>query len=139
MRSSENSSLASLRRAKTPPGVWSDGHSTPAEMAEAAKARGYEYLLITDHSAGLPIANGLSEARFCEQWRELNEVSSSPSDIWRPCATPGSISSAIHYVTFALGAVTRAGIPSDRVINCLSADDLTAWARSHRRRTPSPR
>lgn len=51
--------------------VWSDGHSTTADMLEAASARGYAYLLITDHSQGLAIAGGLTPERFAEQWREF--------------------------------------------------------------------
>ena len=51
--------------------VWSDGHSTTAEMVDAASVRGYRYLLITDHSQGLTIAGGLTPERFLEQWREF--------------------------------------------------------------------
>ena len=54
--------------------LWSDGHSTTDEMMEAAAARGYEYLLITDHSQGLEIAHGLTPERFVEQWREFAEL-----------------------------------------------------------------
>jgi DNA polymerase (family 10) len=41
----------------------SDGRGTLEEMAEAAKALGYEYLAITDHSKSLAMANGLDEKR----------------------------------------------------------------------------
>ena len=41
----------------------SDGHSSIEEMATAAKALGYEYILITDHSKAVTVANGLSEER----------------------------------------------------------------------------
>ena len=54
--------------------VWSDGHSTTEEMLEAAAARGYAYLLITDHSQGLPIAHGLSPERLREQWAEFDAL-----------------------------------------------------------------
>ena len=54
--------------------LWSDGHSTTDEMLAAAAARGYEYLLITDHSQGLEIARGLTPERFIEQWREFAEL-----------------------------------------------------------------
>jgi DNA polymerase (family 10) len=53
----------------------SDGRATLEEMAEAAKALGYEYLAITDHSKALAMANGLDEKRavaFARQVRELN-------------------------------------------------------------------
>ena len=54
--------------------LWSDGHSTTDEMMAAAAARGYEFLLITDHSQGLDIAHGLSPERFVEQWHEFAEL-----------------------------------------------------------------
>jgi len=41
----------------------SDGRGTLEEMALAAKACGYEYIVITDHSKALAMANGLDEKR----------------------------------------------------------------------------
>ena len=41
----------------------SDGRASLAEMAEAAWARGLEYVAITDHSKALAMANGLDEKR----------------------------------------------------------------------------
>ena len=52
-----------------------DGRGTLEEMAEAARALGYGYIAITDHSKALAMANGLDEARavaFAKQVRELN-------------------------------------------------------------------
>ena len=52
-----------------------DGRATLEEMAEAAKALGYEYIAITDHSKALAMANGLDEKRavaFAKHVRELN-------------------------------------------------------------------
>lgn len=43
--------------------VETDGRNTIEEMAEAAAARGYEYMAITDHSKNLAFANGLDDAR----------------------------------------------------------------------------
>ena len=40
-----------------------DGRNSLEEMAEAAAARGLEYIAITDHSRALAMANGLDEAR----------------------------------------------------------------------------
>lgn len=54
--------------------LWSDGHSTTSEMLEAGAERGYEYLLITDHSQGLAIAGGMSPERFADQWREFGDL-----------------------------------------------------------------
>jgi DNA polymerase (family 10) len=52
-----------------------DGRASLQEMAEAARARGYEYIAITDHSKALAMANGLDEKRvvaFAGQVRERN-------------------------------------------------------------------
>ena len=52
-----------------------DGRATLEEMAEAACARGYQYIAITDHSKALAMANGLDEKRvvaFARQVREIN-------------------------------------------------------------------
>lgn len=52
----------------------SDGHNTIAEMAEAAKALGYEYLAITDHSKSSVIANGLTVARLLEHIEAIRKA-----------------------------------------------------------------
>jgi DNA polymerase (family 10) len=44
--------------------IASDGELTIEGMIEACIARGYEYLCITDHSASLAVANGLSDDRL---------------------------------------------------------------------------
>jgi putative hydrolase len=46
---------------------WSDGGSPIEEMAAAAVALGHEYLVLTDHSPRLTVANGLSAARLERQ------------------------------------------------------------------------
>jgi DNA polymerase (family 10) len=50
-----------------------DGRNTIAEMAEAAIARGYEYIAITDHSKNLAMTNGLDDRRALEQIRRIRE------------------------------------------------------------------
>lgn len=54
--------------------TWSDGIATIRQMAEAALARGYEYLAITDHSRSLVVANGLSRERHLAQLEEIAAV-----------------------------------------------------------------
>jgi DNA polymerase (family 10) len=49
---------------------WSDGAATLQDMAGAARSRGYEYAVISDHSQGLGVARGLSPERLREQ-REI--------------------------------------------------------------------
>lgn len=53
-----------------------DGRATLEEMAQAARAQGYSYIAITDHSKALAMANGLDEARavaFAKRVREINK------------------------------------------------------------------
>jgi DNA polymerase (family 10) len=53
-----------------------DGRATLEEMAEAARALGYQYIAITDHSKALAMANGLDEKRavdFAKKVREINK------------------------------------------------------------------
>jgi len=60
---------------------WSDGANTIAEMAEAARQRGYTYIAICDHSQSSFIANGLSPDRVREQWKEIEAVNKSVKKI----------------------------------------------------------
>lgn len=46
---------------------WSDGTTSIATMADAARKLGHEYLAITDHSPRLRVARGLSAERLREQ------------------------------------------------------------------------
>ncbi|MGC2473677.1 MAG: DNA polymerase/3'-5' exonuclease PolX [Candidatus Sulfotelmatobacter sp.] len=54
--------------------VETDGRNTIEEMAEAAKARGYKYMAITDHSKNLAFANGLDDKRAVEHIQRIREV-----------------------------------------------------------------
>ncbi len=55
----------------------SDGRNTPREMALAAKARGLEYLAITEHSRRLAMTHGLDAAGLARQMREIDALNSS--------------------------------------------------------------
>ena len=55
--------------------VETDGRNTIEEMAEAAKARGYKYMAITDHSKNLAFANGLDDKRAVEHIQRIRAVS----------------------------------------------------------------
>jgi putative hydrolase len=46
---------------------WSDGGSPIEEMAMTAVELGHEYLVLTDHSPRLTVANGLTAARLTQQ------------------------------------------------------------------------
>lgn len=54
--------------------TWSDGRNTIAEMVAACRARGYEYMVISDHSKALAMTNGLDARRLTEQWKEIDAV-----------------------------------------------------------------
>jgi DNA polymerase (family X) len=49
----------------------SDGKKTIEEMAAAARELGYKYILITDHSKAVTIANGLDETRAREHIKKI--------------------------------------------------------------------
>ena len=53
---------------------WSDGFASIEDVAAAAKRRGYEYIIVSDHSQSLSIANGLSEERLLEQGEEIDRI-----------------------------------------------------------------
>ncbi|MEO7836470.1 MAG: PHP domain-containing protein [Acidimicrobiales bacterium] len=53
---------------------WSDGGSPIIEMARAARDLGHEYIVLTDHSPRLTIANGLSADRLRRQLDVVAEV-----------------------------------------------------------------
>jgi DNA polymerase (family X) len=53
---------------------WSDGTHTLEAMAKGAKAKGLEYLVISDHSKSAFYAQGLSEERIREQHRQIDEL-----------------------------------------------------------------
>lgn len=52
----------------------SDGEHTIEEMAEAAKALGYAYLAITDHSKSQQLANGLTAERLLRHVAAIRKV-----------------------------------------------------------------
>lgn len=54
--------------------TWSDGAESILTMARAAKARGYQYMAVTDHSQGLTVARGLTIERLHEQRKEIEEA-----------------------------------------------------------------
>lgn len=49
----------------------SDGSHILNELIEAARAKGYEYIAVTDHSKGLGVARGLNEERLMEEKKEI--------------------------------------------------------------------
>jgi DNA polymerase (family 10) len=52
--------------------TWSDGAASLEQMADAARALGYQYLGIADHSQSLTVANGLTPKRVHDQQKEID-------------------------------------------------------------------
>jgi DNA polymerase (family 10) len=61
--------------------VETDGKNTIEEMAEAAKACGYKYMAITDHSKNLAFANGLDDTRAVAHIQKIREANDKIGDI----------------------------------------------------------
>jgi DNA polymerase (family 10) len=72
--------LADIRGALHCHSTWSDGKATIAEMAAAARARGWSYIGITDHSQAAFYAGGLSPDRVLEQHAEIDALNAASSD-----------------------------------------------------------
>lgn len=54
---------------------WTDGTASIEEMVRAAKARGYAYVAITDHSRHVTVAHGMDAVRLVKQLDEIERVS----------------------------------------------------------------
>ncbi|MCO5184482.1 MAG: DNA polymerase/3'-5' exonuclease PolX [Anaerolineae bacterium] len=75
----QNDIIADLHMHST----WSDGKATILEMARAAQARGLHYIVISDHSRSLGIANGLSIEQLREQAAEIKSADAEMGDDFR--------------------------------------------------------
>jgi len=57
--------------------TWSDGAHSLAELAEGVRAKGYEYMAVTDHSKSATVAGGMKDdqvLRMIAEVRALNET-----------------------------------------------------------------
>ncbi|WP_088006599.1 DNA polymerase/3'-5' exonuclease PolX [Indiicoccus explosivorum] len=61
--------------------TWSDGAHSLTEMIEACREKGYNYMVITDHSHYLKVANGLSPERLRQQHKEIRKLNEQYDDI----------------------------------------------------------
>src|SRR5437879_13917979 len=61
--------------------VETDGRNTIEEMAEAARAHGYKYMAITDHSKNLAFANGLDDKRAVEHITRIRKAAGTTDSI----------------------------------------------------------
>lgn len=53
---------------------WSDGQNTIEDLGRGARSAGLSYLVITDHSQSLGVANGLDVERLRQQWEAIAEA-----------------------------------------------------------------
>ncbi|HBO97244.1 MAG TPA: DNA polymerase/3'-5' exonuclease PolX [Candidatus Omnitrophica bacterium] len=60
--------------------TWSDGHNTIAQMAEAARAKGYKYLAVSDHSPRLRVAGGVSPEDLKKKKKEIDALNAKMKD-----------------------------------------------------------
>lgn len=61
--------------------TWSDGAFPIEEMVEGARAKGYQYIAITDHSKSLVVAKGLDEEKLRRQREEIDRLNEKFEDI----------------------------------------------------------
>ena len=54
--------------------TYTDGKHSLAEMVEACRRRGYEYVAITDHTQAVRVAGGLTREGFRRQFREIERL-----------------------------------------------------------------
>ena len=53
---------------------WSEGNKSIEEMVEFCRAKGYDYIAITDHTKGLGIASGMDEETILEQIKVIRKL-----------------------------------------------------------------
>jgi DNA polymerase/3'-5' exonuclease PolX/histidinol phosphatase-like PHP family hydrolase len=109
--------LADLRGDLHSHSDWSDGVHPVEAMAQAARRRGYAYLVLTDHSAGLGIARGLDPGRFAAQRalvEELNARFAAEEDAGlAPPETPSEGFRLLHGCELEIRADGRLDLPDD--------------------------
>lgn len=57
-----------------------DGKNSIEEMADAARTRGLKYIVITDHSKRVAMANGLDGRRLQAQWKKIDAINEKAED-----------------------------------------------------------
>jgi len=54
--------------------TWSDGAHSLAELAAGVRAKGYQYMAVTDHSKSATVAGGMDEARVLQMIAEVRAL-----------------------------------------------------------------
>jgi DNA polymerase (family 10) len=99
----------------------SDGHQTLEEMAEAARAVGLQYIVITDHTESMAVAGGQTVEELLEQRAEIEALNQRYTDLAilagaeveiRPDGTldyPDPVLAQLDFVVASLHTGLRAG------------------------------
>ena len=74
--------------------TWSDGQNTIAEMAQAAAAKGYQYLALSDHSPRLRVAGGVTPEDLKKKKKEVDDLNAGMKDFYVLFGTEVEIDSA---------------------------------------------
>ncbi|RME85527.1 MAG: DNA polymerase/3'-5' exonuclease PolX [Caldilineae bacterium] len=86
--------------------TWSDGQNSIEEMAEAARARGYRYWAVCDHSVGLGITGGVDADGLRKQAAEIEAL----NQRWRQEGVDFRLLRGIEVEILADGTL---GLPDD--------------------------
>ena len=109
--------------------LWSDGGSAIIEMAYAARSLGHEYIVMTDHSPNLTIANGLSTERLVRQLEEIEGVNDQLAAEVEAGASPFRVLSGIEVDINEDGTL-------DQTPDVLSALDIVVGSVHSKLRSP---
>lgn len=111
--------------------TWSDGRASVLEMAEAARARDYEYLAICDHTPNVGVVHGLTPNELRRQGEEIAEVDER--------LAPFRVLRGLECDIRADGASTSTMPSSPSSTGCSSACTRASVARGPSSRAWSPR
>jgi DNA polymerase (family 10) len=91
--------------------TWSDGAADVMTMARACMALGHDYMLTTDHTQSLAVANGLTPERVALQRKEIDSVNNQ-------IKSEGSKFRVLHGVECEVKADGSLDLPDDVLARC---------------------
>lgn len=118
---------------------YSDGGSQIAQLADAAAARGWRYVGISDHSQSNPHAGGMDREAIRRQHDEIDAINASRSDVRvlkgveadiLPCGRLDFDEATLESFDYVIGSVhTRFGMNeaqmTERILKAMDAPHLT--------------
>ncbi len=124
-----------------------DGVHTLEEMAEAARARGYAYMAVTDHSPSLGMVRGLTPAQLADQRRLVDQLNQrvapfvillgTEMDILRDGQVdyPDEVLAGLDYVSASVHSAFRQGreTMTERIIKGISTPRVQTLNHPHGR------